>query len=498
MINLSLTDEAQQYVRNGTPLHFTTFIASSSFDYEDMEAYRKNQYQGDATFLKFPIAYLNITPKGYIYSIGHESYTLQETLVDIVGALEAYKATKKFEVNSIGIIAKYRLDFDDDDHWGNFIFAFGSLELNTYPLPVIAEDSMTFIIPFQVSYGSVIEPHLTAPDILVPWKTFNEHNYEVVTNPMQTHDLWVDLQGMKFRVESTTFPIPVGSEDDEARLDAIEEELEESALYSPSPAPSNSEFASVSLDGDYIEKSTVKVSSVASSATKSSLEAANQSIRSITNSIIPVSLKFGGSFSVDSGWTTDGDIKYKDVITSWITTMYLPFKPINVTLIPSTQYPANNTKWYDYGLWYDIVYPNRYKNEPFLRIYANANTVMSGNVYYRFLMVFDPVYYTKLPITVEYRTITLEHDQAKWDGYNNKYTYYFDDADTVDWVYPLAYIDDPTNEDVITYGIRIDSSRMNEWRQPSSNSPYTWCIYFLKNSSPTLTNDVTLRIRLLH
>lgn len=489
MIELSLTEEALGYISHREEITVTKFVASSSFDLADIKSYANGDYRGDGKFLSFPAAYIQIAPKGRITHEGHEDRTNTETLVTVAGVLDASKASEKFEVNSIAIIAKRPVH----GSYRHFVLAFGSLELNTYPLPVIAEDSMSFVIPFTFSYGDATEPPITAETSdITPWKDFLGHSLKQATDPMQTHGLWVDLEGMRFRVQGTSFPIPVDSGDDQARLDAIEEELEESALYSPSPAPQNSEFASVSIDGDYIEKSSVRVSSIASSASQSSLEEANQAIRAEINPMMPVSMYFSWSFDGGSGWTADGDIKYKDAVSDW-DKRGMPLQPLSVTLIPYTRY---NTKWYDYGLRYDIVYLNRYKNEPYLRIYANADTEMSGDIYYTLLIQFDPLYWQRTLPVAEYREITFE--KAKWSG--DWYYYYFYEEGVENWVYPLAYVDDPGNEDAIAYGIRTtgDGSALNRWDRPDSSSPYTWAVPFRKNSSPRVEGDITVRIRLLH
>lgn len=482
MITLSLTETAQPYVQEGSALHFTTFIASDSFDYADMEAYRRGEYSGDATFLEFPIAYLNITPKGYTYSIGHESYTQPETLVDIVGALEAYKATTKFEVNSIGLIAKFRLDLEDDNFYGNMIFAFGSLELNTYPLPVIAEDSMTFIIPFQVSYGDITEPALTAPDNLVPWKNFNEHNYKQIVNPTQTHNLYVDLQNMEFRVENTSFPIPTGeSDEDRARLDRIEAELEDAVLYKPEESiSSNATIAAVNADNNTIVDSTVKVSSMATSTSQTQLETFTSNIQSLLNTKTQIAT-YSWNFGTSSGWTTSDGLKYKDIITDWVS-RGLPAYPTAVVLIP------RDRNWYDYGVSYEIVYYQRYHQNPYLRAYVDPNATLGNNVAYTVLALYDPYYYNTRPIHTKEFSLNI----ATSDWSSRDYYWYIDDADINNsFSIRVALL---SRELVEAYSMVVYSI---SWQQIGSTGNYRWVVdIYCQTTRPSV--NITLPVKVLY
>ena len=260
MITLHLTEQGQQAIEDNLSLHFVTFVASDSFDSEDMELWRTGSYSGNKIFRQFPVAYINITPKGKIYSEGHTSYMLDHTVVDIVGAIETYNIDRTFEINSIGIIATTDEESDIDSIY-SFIYAFGSLELNTYPLPANKRDTLTYIIPFQVSYGDIVNPDLTAPDNLAPWKTFLEHKYKQVTNPTQVHNLYIDLNNMKFRVDSTTFSIPsAGGEDLDRRIAGIWNALTDAVYYKPEEElTANTTFAAIDVGRNEILDSKIKV-----------------------------------------------------------------------------------------------------------------------------------------------------------------------------------------------------------------------------------------------
>lgn len=388
MINLQITEAGQNDVNNMTPLYFSHFIASNSFDIEDMEDYRRGTYQGNTVFKEFPIAYLNITPKGKIYSIGHTTYMLDHTVVDIVGAVETYKLDKSFEINSIGLIA-FHADHPNDS-WYSRIFAFGSLELNTYPLPVNEDDTLTYIIPFQVNYGDWITPEISAPDNLTPWKTFLDHTNKEVTNPTQVHNLYIDLQNLKFRVDNTSFPIPVqggggGGGDIDARIRALQEALRGAVHYNPLiPITSTTTFAAIDAGSNQILNSTVKVSSMTSSASQTALAAAQQQVRTLWSgkSWCWVYKNSTGS----SGWTTIGDKKRKVVYTDF--NRGPQFHPMEVIVIP------HYTKQFvDCKVTYAIEEQQNNPGYFNLVFYIPADVTPTSDIYYQALFLVDIEYY---------------------------------------------------------------------------------------------------------
>jgi hypothetical protein len=387
MITLHLTEQGQQDVSWNHALYFSHFIASNSFDYEDMEAWIRNNYYGDAVFKEFPVAYLNITSKGKTYSEGHTIIVLDHTIVDIAGAVETYKLDKSFEINSIGLIVYDPNYIGDAGH--SHIYAFGELELNTYPLPVNENDSITYIIPFQVNYGDIIEPNLTAPDNLTPWKTFLDHQSNPVSNPKQVHNMWIDLPNLMLRVDNTSLPIPVQGEssgDIDARIRAIQEALVGAVKYKPEEqiTPTTT-FAAVDADNNVIKDSTVTVYSMANSASIDSLNSARSALQSLAN------LKcWAIGYRTDtnsSGWTTSGNIKYKDVIDNWVW-RGLPLYPLAVVVIPRSK------NFYDYGITYDVQIRNM---QPYLRFYMDASVSITSNIYYHLFILYDLFYYNTHP-----------------------------------------------------------------------------------------------------
>lgn len=351
MINLQITENGQNAVANNDTLYFVSFIASNSFDYEDMEEWRSNRYHGNAEFQLFPIAYLNVIPKGRYYADGYDSELLDHTIVEIAGAVETYKYDKAFEINSIGLVATRNPNQPVIDGWSSFIFAFGSLELNTYPLPVNENDSMTYIIPFKVNYGDYLEPRVSAPDNLTPWKSFNEHNYSQITNPLQTHGLWIDMENMKFRVGGVTLPIPTsegGESDLDERIDAIYEQLVGAVKYKPNQIiTQNTTFAAVNASSNLIVDSTAKVLEYENS------QISKASLYSVVNSIagseeMNVGIWVGLLGRGGGSWTT---WDWNDYNKS------CPGYPLGIVIIPRNRY------WYDYGMTYELV-DNRDNDHP--------------------------------------------------------------------------------------------------------------------------------------
>ena len=302
-------------------------------------------------------------------------------------AVETYKLDKSVEINSIGLIV-----YDPNhigDAWYSHIYASGELELNTYPLPVNENDSMTYIIPFQVSYGDIIEPNLTAPDNLTPWKNFTDHENNPVSNPKQVHNMWIDLPNLMLRVDNTSLPIPVQGEsggDIDARIRAIQEALVGAVKYKPEEqiTPTTT-FAAVDADNNVIKDSTVTVYSMTNSASMDSLNSARSALQSLAN------LKcWARGYRTDtnsSGWTTSGNIKYKDVIDNW-NGRGLPLYPLAVVVIPRSK------NFYDYGITYDVQIRNM---QPYLRFYMDASVSITSNIYYHLFILYDLFYYNTHP-----------------------------------------------------------------------------------------------------
>lgn len=378
MINLQLTEAGQSAVNTDREMYFVSFIASNSFDYEDMEAWRTHHYRGDAKFQLFPVAYLNVIPKGRLYTDGYESEMLDHTVVEIVGAVETYKLDESFEINSIGLVASNPND-PGIDTWNSLLFAFGSLELDTYPLPVNENDTMTYIIPFMVNYGDNLEPRVSAPDNLTPWKTFLEHNNSLITNPLQTHGLWIDLANMNFRVGGVTIRIPTSEgegSDIDARIDAIYEQLVGAVKYKPEQdITQNTTFAAVNSSSNLIVDSTAKVLGYEDSRiSKASLY---DMVNSIAGSgamqigiYIATGSKGGGSWST---WD------YPDL---W---KQCPGYPLYVLVIPKNRY------WYDYGITYEVL-DMRNNSKPgyfVVRFSHDPNITPSNTIYFVWFIIYD-------------------------------------------------------------------------------------------------------------
>lgn len=392
MITLALTEEGLYRLEHDTALHFPHFVASTSFDLEDMDAYRKGTYRGTATFAEFPVAYIHITPKGKAYSIGHTIHILDHTVVDIAGAMDASRQGKSFEINSIGLIAE-NPDHPGEPYYG-CVYAFGSLKLDTYPLPVNKEDGMSFIIPFQVNYGDNTDPHLTAPDTMTPWKEFLDHKHRPVTNDRQVHNLWIDLAHLTLRVDNTTLPIPVQGEgsDIEARISALEDALRNAVHYYPNtPVSSNARFAAVDPNRRQILDSTVKVSSITDSASMASLYNAESQVRARAS--VKCWARGYRASTNSSGWNTADGRKYKDILLYG--SNYLPLYPISVTVIPRSR------NYYDYGLkhelWIDRNPSSQNAMYPYLRLSTDASTVISDTVNFYVFILYDLQYYNYHP-----------------------------------------------------------------------------------------------------
>lgn len=361
MITLHLTEQGQRDITDNRRLYFVTFVASNSFDYEDMEAWRRNDYHGDAIFKEFPVAYINITPKGRKYSIGNTTYTLDHTIVDIAGAVETYKLDEPFEINSIGLIVC------DPDHigdvWYSYIYAFGELELDTYPLPVNENDSMTYIIPFQVSYGDIIEPNITAPDNLTPWKTFLDHQNNPVSNPKQVHNMWIDLPNLTLRVDNTTFPIPVQGEsggDIDARIRAIQEALVGAVKYKPEEqiTPTTT-FAAVDVNNNYILDSHTKVTELQNSISESQMYSGLAGLINQINDKVYIQLWYR-----DIHWNTN-----EQEWTEWLPGEFCPC--FAIFIVPYS------LSWFTSKMQYTINYPgNNYDGKScyFVRGDASEDT----------------------------------------------------------------------------------------------------------------------------
>lgn len=378
MINLQLTEAGQNAIGNDNFTYFATFIASDSFDYEDMEAWRRGTYQGNAQFQLFPVAYVNIIPKGRLYTDGYNSEVLDHTIVEIVGAVETYKLSESFEINSIGIVAT---DSEDSaiSSWSSFIFAFGSLELNTYPLPVNEDDTITYIIPFKANYGDNVHPRVSAPDNLTPWKTFLEHNNSLIINPLQTHGLWIDLLNMNFRVGGVTIRIPTsegGESDLDARIDAIYEQLEGAVKYKPEQEiTQNTTFAAVNASSNLIVDSTAKVVEYEDSRiSKASLY---DMVNSIAGSdTMKINIWVASETIRGGSWST---WDYNSLI------YYCPGYPLYVLAVPKNKY------WYDYGITYELLDVRSNNNPGSFTIQFSHDPAItpSNNVSFTLFVVYD-------------------------------------------------------------------------------------------------------------
>lgn len=378
MINLSLTDTGQSDISGNREIYLVSFIASDSFDISDMEDYIAGRYQGDSIFREFPVAYLNIIPKGSTYSVGYESYVTDHTEAETAGAIEAYLDGSAFEINSIGIIASRNISIPTVQN--GYIFAFGSLSLDTYPLPVNENDSMTYIIPFKINYGDTVSPKIHAPDNLVPWKLFTDHDHKHSDDPTQVHRLFIDIPNRKIRAYNTTLDLPIQGEsggDIDARIRAIQEALEGAVHYDPDePITSQTEFAVVSQEGNTMSESTVTVESLSQGATSAQLNTMATNVKSIIDSKCYARGYRGETNS--SGWTVSGDIKYKDVITNWLD-LGLPFHLISVTVIPRNQY------FYDYGIKYELQIRDQV---PYLRFYTDSSVSISNTIQYHLFVLY--------------------------------------------------------------------------------------------------------------
>lgn len=383
MINLQITENGQNAVTDNDTLYFITFIASNSFDYEDMEEWRSNRYHGNAKFQLFPIAYLNVIPRGRYYADGYDSELLDHTIVEIVGAVETYKLDESFEINSIGLMATRNPNIPDIDGWSSFIFAFGSLELNTYPLPVNENDSMTYIIPFKVNYGDYLEPRVSAPDNLTPWKTFLEHNNSLITNPLQTHGLWIDLANMKFRVGGVTIRIPTSEgegSDIDARIDAIYEQLVGAVKYKPNYVINpTTTFAAVDVPNNHVLDSKAKVLEFRNNrTTKTNLY---DMVNSIAGSDI-LSINVWTATNAINAWRWNGSNTVYDYPDLWKSCHGYP---LSLCIIPKNRY------WYDYGVTYELIdaRSNAHPGYFIVRFHRDPNITPSYDVYYTFFIVYD-------------------------------------------------------------------------------------------------------------
>lgn len=313
MINLELTFLGRSFVGENRPLAFPSFVASSSFDIEDMEAYLGGSYSGTAKFIKFDVAYVRVLPYGEIYNVGYQSLMRESSEVFIGGLLDLSDATSKFEVNSLALCCcdKNRIS-DDPRSW--MIFAFGELELNSYPLPVQPDDSMYYAFPFKFNYGTNI-PDLLIPEGKTPWKTFLDHCNNTVENLKQTHNVWFDLQNLKVQVGNTTLDLPVssgGSGDIEERIANLQREIASAVKYRPLEGTDNSYIAAVDKDQNCVLNSFVKRGTIASTIPKTSLDPLTQSLFQFFNnfnnqsSIVQINYQYRVHWSVNEQTWTQG------------------------------------------------------------------------------------------------------------------------------------------------------------------------------------------------
>lgn len=275
MINLELTELGRAFVSENKSLVFPSFVASSSFDIEDTEAYLRGSYRGSEKFIKFPAVYAHVLPYGEIYNIGYESYMRDHSEARIGGILSLSEAGSRFEVNSIALCCCDPGKEKDSKDWA--VYAFGSLELNTYPLPVQPDDSVSYAIPFSVSYGSRIPNLSVIGDGRVPWKLFLDHAGSRVTEPEQVHGAWFDLSNYKIRVGSTSLDIPVSSGgSEEERIARLEEEVALAVKYRNLESSDSSFIAAVDSENSYVENSFVQRSKLSSRLPKTALSVLSQ------------------------------------------------------------------------------------------------------------------------------------------------------------------------------------------------------------------------------